>query len=148
MCGHVALKEIEPVFPGGFPSVGVERQNAFLQLRAAASWLLDVDAIAHDDRRRAAAAGHAPEEILAVQFPGADQPLFDGDAVAIGAAQLGPVAGPHLARALSGKRHAQSGDDRRDQASSFQHAHPRQSSAFARFASYGATSHISIRRTG
>ena len=52
---HVALEQVELVFPDHLAGVGVERHHALLQVRAAAGRVLHVDAIAHDDRRRASA---------------------------------------------------------------------------------------------
>ena len=89
---HVALKDVELVFPDHLAGVGVERHDALLQLGAAAGRVLDVDAVAHDDRRRASAVRRAPQEILAVERPLLDQPRFGGAAVAIRPARFGPVA--------------------------------------------------------
>ena len=81
---HVALEHVELVFPDHLAGVGVERHHALLQVGAAARRVLHVDAIAHDDRRRAAAVGHAPQEVLAVQRPLVDEPGLARDAVAVG----------------------------------------------------------------
>ena len=50
---HVALEDVEFVFPDDLPGVGVEGHDAFLEVGPLAGRVLDVDAIAHDDRRRA-----------------------------------------------------------------------------------------------
>ena len=73
---HVALEDVELVFPDDLAGVGVERHHALLQLRAAAGRVLDVDAVAHHDRRRAAAVGNAPQEVLAVERPLLDEAGF------------------------------------------------------------------------
>jgi hypothetical protein len=48
---HVALKDVELVFPDQLAGVGVERHHALLQILAAPGRVLQVDAVADDDRR-------------------------------------------------------------------------------------------------
>ncbi len=69
MGGHIALKDVELVFPDDLARVGVERHDTFLQRRPATRRVLYVDAISHDDRRRSAAKRRAPQQICALQIP-------------------------------------------------------------------------------
>ena len=100
MGGDVALKDVELVFPDHPAGIGVERHHSFLERGAAARRVLDVDAIAHHDRRRAAAVRRAPQEILAVERPPVDEAGFRRDAVAMRTSRLGPVAERDAPRTL------------------------------------------------
>ena len=105
-CGrHVALKEVELVFPDHLAGVDVERHHALLQRGAAARRVLHVDPVAHDDRGRAAAVGRAPQEVLAVERPLLGEAGFGRDAVALRPARLGPVAERHPPRSLRRRQH-------------------------------------------
>jgi len=101
----VALKDVELVFPDRLAGVGIQAHDAFLEIGAASGRVLHVDAIAQDDRRRAAAVRHAPQKVLAVQRPLLGQSGFLRHAVTIRAAHLGPVAERDLAKSL--RRHQQ-----------------------------------------
>ena len=111
---HVALEDVEPVFPHHAAGVGVERHHALLQRLAGAGGVLDVDAVAHDDRRGAAAVGRAPQEVLAVQGPLLDQALFARGAVALRAARFRPVPERDAPRALCGSEHSKRQHERRE----------------------------------
>ncbi len=120
---HVALEDVEPVFPDELPGVGVERHDALLELGAAPHRILDEDAIAQDDRRRPSSVGRAPQEVLAVQRPFIGQSGFGRDAVAVRSAHLGPVAERDAPRSLGVEGHAddEGEDSCREDAESFQH---------------------------
>ena len=66
---NVALEDVELVFPNHFSSIGVERHHPFLHGWSAARRILQVDAIAHHDRRRARAVRRAPEQVRALDVP-------------------------------------------------------------------------------
>ena len=99
---HVALEDVELVFPDHLAGVGVERHHALLQIRATPGRILQIEAVADHDRRRPAAVRRAPEEVLPVERPLVDQPGFLRDAVAVGTAHVRPVADRHAARPLRG----------------------------------------------
>ena len=48
---HVTLEDVELVFPDHLAGVGIERHDAFLEIRAAAGRVLHVHAVAHHDGR-------------------------------------------------------------------------------------------------
>jgi hypothetical protein len=103
---RIALEDVELVFPDDLAAVGVERHHPFLQGIAAPRGILHVDAVPHDDRRRTAAVGHAPQEVLAVQLKRARQSRLWRGAVACGSSHLGPVTRrrPPGIRALTRQR--------------------------------------------
>ena len=88
---HVALEHVELVFPNQLPRCGIERHDALLQRRAAARWVLHVNAIAHHDGRGTAAVRRAPEEVLAVERPLFRKAGFQRASVPIGASRFRPV---------------------------------------------------------
>jgi hypothetical protein len=95
---HVALKDVELVFPDDLARIGVERHHALLELGAAAGRVLHVDAVAHHNRRRSPAVRHAPEKVRAIQGPFLDQARLFRHAVALRTARLGPVTERDAAR--------------------------------------------------
>ncbi len=90
--GGVALKDVEFVFPDHLAGVGIEAHDALLLVSSAAGGVLHVQVIAHEDRSGAAAEGGSPEEVFTFEGPLFGQAFLLGDAVAIGAALVGPVA--------------------------------------------------------
>ena len=110
---HVALEDVELVLPDHLAGVRVERHHALLELVVPPGGVLDVDAVAHDDRRRPAAVGRAPQEVLAVHRPLVGQAGLGRRAVAVRPAHFRPVAQRHAARTLRPHRDAETQDHRR-----------------------------------
>ena len=66
---HVAQVSIEAMLPQQLAGIGVEGHNPFLQRLALSGCILQVNAIAHHDGRRASTIRRFPGEILAGRRP-------------------------------------------------------------------------------
>ena len=92
MRGHIALIQVEFVFPEQLAGVGVEAHEALLLGFARAGGVFEVQMIAEHDGSGAAAIGRFPGQALAIERPFFGQAFLAGDAVAIGSAPVRPVA--------------------------------------------------------
>src|SRR6185437_12322483 len=89
---HVALIDVEPVLPQQFSRVSVETHHAFLLGFAFAGGVLQVEVIAKDHWRGAAAIGRLPSQVLARERPLLRQTLLARDGVTVRTAPVGPIA--------------------------------------------------------
>src|SRR5690349_10407188 len=89
---YVAQVNVEAMFPDHLAGIGVEAHHALLLGLALTSGVLQVDAIAHDDRRRAPAVRSFPGKIVTGWGPLHRKILFVGDAIARWPTPFGPIA--------------------------------------------------------
>jgi hypothetical protein len=118
---HVALEQVEPVLPDDGARLGVERHHALLARHAAPDRVLDVEPVAHHDRRGSPPERHAPEKVLSVECPGLRQARLPRRAVAVGAPHFRPVAERDAPRALGRQRQAEPQNDDRDEVRLLEH---------------------------
>src|SRR5438046_1758261 len=101
---NVTLKNVEFVFPDRAARVRVERHHALLQGVAPSRRVLTVNAMPHNDRRRAAAVRRLPQHVLTGDAPSIDQAGFARGPIPQRSADLRPISTGDFAWTLSNDR--------------------------------------------